>query len=435
MKTGLVQQQTTKLSLTKELRQAITLLQYTSFELTTYLNDLSLENPFIDLHEPTYSPTQHHRKKVRSSDQQIDYDIAAPDAPTLEEYIQSQLILHPIPIGFQQTILFLIQNFDEQGYLRYPIEELCFSSSYSTEELVQALYYIQSELEPVGIGAGSLQESLLIQLRRKYPKAIVAQKIVEQYFTQLAERKWDLISKALKVSTADIKTALELIQTLNPRPASEYKKAEISYIVPDLFLEKHHGQYKIFMNERSYASFSINKDYLSLKNERIDQDSANYLKLKYQEASWVKQSVEQRKRTMVKVTEAIVTRQRQFFDKGVSYLQPLTLRDIAEEVDMHESTISRTVRGKFLQTPSGVYELKYFFQSKVRSTNEQEISSVRVKELLSDIIKKENKQQPLSDQKISEMLKRDHQLKVSRRTVAKYREQLNIPSSSSRKHM
>jgi RNA polymerase sigma-54 factor len=430
MKTGLVQQQTTKLALTKELRQAITLLQYTSFELTTFINELSLENPFIELHDPVYS---RKTSKPRSSVKQMEYEVAAPAAPTLSEHIQSQLILHPITLPFQNKVMFLIHNLDDQGYLRESLEDLSAAGLYPTEALAEALAYIQDELEPIGIGAQSLQQSLLIQLRRKYPNAILTYKIVEQYFTQLAERKWEFISKALKISTVEIKKSFELIQTLNPRPGSEYKKGEISYIVPDLFIEKHIGQYKVLINDRSYTPFKINKDYLSLKSQSIDQASADYLKSKYQEANWVKQSVEQRKRTMVRVTEAIVSKQEEFFEKGASFLQPLTLREIANEVEMHESTISRTVRGKYLQSPAGVFELKYFFTSKVKSTSDQEISSVSVKELITSIIKQEDKQQPLSDQKISAMLKEEHKLKVSRRTVAKYREQLHIPSSSARK--
>jgi RNA polymerase sigma-54 factor len=431
MKTGLVQQQTTKLALTKELRQAITLLQYTSYELTTYINELSLENPFIELHDPVYSKKP---SKVRSSIGQIEYEVAAPNAPTLAENIQSQLILHPISLQFQKRVLFLINNLDDQGYLRESIEELCQESHYTIEELTEALQYIQGELEPIGIGAQNLQQCLLIQLRRRYPKTILTQKIVEDHLTQLAERKWEQISKTLNISTEEIKKSFKLIQTLNPRPGSEFKKAEISYIVPDLFIEKDNGQYKILINERSHTPFSINKDYLSLKSQFIDQASSDFLKSKYQEANWVKQSVEQRKRTMVKVTEAIVSRQEQFFENGVSCLQPLTLKEIANEVELHESTISRTVRGKYLQSPAGVFELKYFFHSKVKSsTNDQEISSVSVKEIISQIIKQENKDQPLSDQKISAMLKDEHKLKVSRRTITKYREQLQIPSSSARK--
>ncbi|WP_456277723.1 RNA polymerase factor sigma-54 [Bacillus sp. AK128] len=430
MKTGLVQQQTTKLALTKELRQAITLLQYTSFELTTYINELSLENPFIELQEPTYKGKS---RKIKSTNHQIDFEVAAPHAPTLSEYVQSQLILQSITLELHHRIMFLVDNFDDHGYLRESLEDLSLESPHTYEELLEALTYIQDELEPIGIGAQSLQGCLLIQLRRKYPKKLVIQKIVEHYFTQLAERKWDSISKALKISNDEIKKSLNLIQTLDPRPGSEYKKAEISYIVPDLFIEKHKGQYKVFINERSYTSFSINKDYLNMKNQSMDQASNDFLKNKFQEANWVRQSVEQRKRTMVKVTESILKRQEQFFEKGVAYLEPLTLKEIANDVELHESTISRTVRGKYVQAPAGVFELKYFFHSKVKSTSNQEISSVRVKEIISLMTKQENKQKPLSDQKISNLLKEEHDLNVSRRTVTKYREQLHIPSSSARK--
>jgi RNA polymerase sigma-54 factor len=430
MKAGLVQQQTTKLALTNELRQAIELLQYTSYELTTYINELSLENPFIQLKEPAYTSKAN---RTKSSYKQVEFEVASPTMPTLAQYVKSQIELQYIEQDFKNRILFLVASMDDDGYIREELDELCEIAPYTLDELKEALNYIQQHLEPIGIGAQCLRQSLLIQLQRKYPTSIITHKIVKHYFTSLAEKKWELISKELTISIADIKKSFELIRTLNPRPGSEFKKVETSYIVPDLFVEKRQGHYQVFTNERSYVSFSIDKDYLSFKNQYTDKESSNYLREKYQQANWVKQSIEQRKRTMVKVMEAILDKQEQFFEHGVSLLQPLTLKEIANEVDLHESTISRTVRGKYVQAPSGVFELKYFFHSKVKTTSDQDISSVRVKEIIALIVSKEDKQKPLSDQKISIQLKEDHKLKVSRRTVTKYREQLQIPSSSSRK--
>jgi RNA polymerase sigma-54 factor len=429
VKAGLVQQQVTKMALTKELRQAITLLQYTSFELTNYLNDLSLENPFIKLHDPVY-------KSGTKSYKEHDFEIASPTKVDLDQYLVSQVELQPIHQSLKKRVLFLIGTMDEDGYIRDELCDLSLQSGYLEKELQEAQEYIQEHLDPIGIGAQNLQQSLLLQIKKKYPTHIVAHKIVEQYFIQLAERKWEYISKELHVPIEGIQRAFELIKTLNPRPGGDFKKIETTYIVPDLFIEKRNGTYHVLINERSHTSFSIDEEYISFQNGLTDKESLNYLKEKYQEAKWVRSSIEQRKRTMVLVTQAILIRQQMFFEHGISNLQPLTLKEIAKDVELHESTISRTVRGKYVQTPSGVYELKYFFHSSIKSAYDQNISSVRVKEIISHMISNEDKRQkPLSDQKISSRLMEEHKLTVSRRTVAKYRDQLRIPPSSSRKQL
>lgn len=424
MKTGLLQQQVTKLALTKELRQSITLLQYSSYELTYFINDLSLQNPFIKLKDTVY-------KTTGKSYQQI--DIASDDKPNLDQYVRSQLEVQAIDSAFKNMIIFLLNTMDEDGYIRDTLQELSSQSGYPESELQEALHFIQQKLEPAGIGAGSLQQSLHIQLQRKYPTHIIAHKLVEQYFIQLAEKKWEMIGKELGITIEEIQRAFQLIQTLNPRPGGDFKKTNIPYIVPDLFIEKEESGFRVLHNDRAHLTFSIDEEYLAMREEIDDKDSLDYLKEKYNEAKWVYNSIEQRKRTMLLVTQAILIRQKQFFNYGVSFLQPLTLKEIAEDAELHESTISRTVRGKYVQTPMGVYELKYFFHSKIKSTYDKDISSIRVKELIKQMITAEEKRKPLSDQKISERLEAEHRLHVSRRTVAKYREQMRIPASSSRK--
>ncbi|MFZ3590144.1 RNA polymerase factor sigma-54 [Bacillus sp. DJP31] len=432
MKTGLVQQQSTKLALTKELQQAITLLQYTSYELTQYINELSLENPFILLHDMV-SRTKKNTNATSFTKNKPEFDPASPSLPTLFQHALSQIELQKINPTFKKKIQFLLENMDEDGYIREDIPDLCERTDYKDNELQEALEYIQHNLEPIGIGAQDLQQSLLIQLKRIYPTTIIAHKLVEHYFIPLAEKKWFSISKELEISLEEIQQSFDLLKKLNPRPGSPYKKGETSYIIPDLFVEMREDGFRVLLNEKTHTSFTIDEQYVSIKNQQLDQAASVYLKEKYQQARWVKNSVEQRKKTMIKVMEAILVRQDQFFEHGLSFLQPLTMREIADEVQLHESTISRTVRGKYVQSTGGVFELKYFFHSKVKSMYDKDISSVRVKEMISHMIAHEEKRKPLSDEKISARLKEEHKLTVSRRTVAKYRDQLLIPSSPSRK--
>ncbi|KAA0548727.1 RNA polymerase factor sigma-54 [Bacillus sp. BGMRC 2118] len=423
MKTGLVQQQVTKLALTNELRQSITLLQYSSYELSQFITDLSLRNPFVKVKDTAY----------KSASKNYEKELASHDQPSLSQYVLSQLEVQNLKETVRNPILYLVNSMDEDGYIRESVAELSKQSGYREAELLEALNYIQMKIEPAGIGAHGLQQSLFIQLKRKYPTHIIAHKLVEHYFIPLVEKKWEKIGKELMISLEEIGHVFQLLQTLNPRPAAEFQKTDIPYIVPDVFIKEEENGYKVSVNDRAYITFSIDEDYLLMKQEIDDEQSLNYLKEKYNEAKTIYNSIEQRKRTMVLVTQAILLRQKEFFQYGVAFLKPLTLREIAEDVELHESTISRTVKGKYVQTHSGTFELKYFFHSKIKSTYNKDISSVRVKELMKQMISSEEKKKPLSDQKISVRLEAEHKLKVSRRTVAKYREHLRIPPSSSRK--
>ncbi len=432
MKVGLVQQQLTKLTLTKELRQAITLLQYTSYELTQFINELSMENPFIKIHDPV-SRSKKSTYDGSSFPKRTEFDPASPSMPTLYQHALSQVETQKIDKKLVKCIYFLLDNLDEDGYIRDGIPDMEKRTDFEASILREGLDFIQQNLEPIGIGAQNLQESLLLQLKRIYPSHSIAHHLVENYFIQLAEKKWLSISKELNLKVEEIQESFDLLKKLNPRPGAEYKKVETSYIIPDLFVKKIEGTYYVLINEKSHTSFSIDEQYISMKNQQIDYNTSVYLKERFQQARWVKNSIEQRKQTMLKVMEAILKKQEKFFEHGITFLQPLTLREIANEVDLHESTISRTVRGKYVQATGGLFELKYFFHSKVKSTNDMDISSVRVKEMITQLINQEDKQKPISDQKISQRLLEEQKVTVSRRTVAKYRDQLLIPSSTARK--
>ncbi|MFD1739395.1 RNA polymerase factor sigma-54 [Bacillus salitolerans] len=429
MNNRLIQTQTTKISLSKELRQAITLLQYSSYELSQYINQVSLENPFIRIHDTVYQTSGNYKP---SGSKKRELELPGKLGPTLHEYICTQIEYLSEPLDVKKRALLLVNHIDEDGYMREDLSTISHMTGESNERLLEALSIIQT-LEPVGVGAQTLQQSLSIQLKHHYPEDVMGHKIIDEYFTYLAEKKWDRIRKELTISIEDIKATFSRIQQLNPRPGADFKEEDTVYIVPDLYLKKDNHQYYLQHNDRSYTPFSIDEEYVTFKNEVEDEEAKHFIKEKYHQAKWLLSSVEQRNSTIMRVMEAILVRQKDYFDNGSSFLRPLTLREIADDINVHESTVSRAVRGKYVQTPNGVFELKYFFHSKVKSSYDKDVSSVRVKELIVHMLRKEDKQKPYSDQQISTLLKENHDLVVSRRTVAKYREQLHIPASTLRK--
>jgi RNA polymerase sigma-54 factor len=428
MNNRLVQQQTMKIALTKELRQAISILQFSSFELTQFITNLSLENPFIQVKESANRQNEfaNYRNKKDAS------EYGSIQKESLYEHVLSQLEYLALTFDVRRRAVLLLKHLDSAGYIREDIHSLAKQYGEDHKAMEQALHIIQG-MDPIGIGAQTLQQSLSLQLKHKFPNKTVSHQIVDEFFLPLAEKKWESISEQMDISLEEVKETFKHIQALNPRPGSQFEENETHYIVPDIYLKKVNDRYSLQINDRSYVSFSIDEQYIQLQNEFHDVTTKDYLKEKYQQAKWLFEHVQKRKVTMLKVMEAVLIRQKRFFDHGISFLQPLTLKDIAEDVELHESTVSRAVRGKYVETPIGVFELKYFFHSKIKSTYNKDISSIRVKEIIIHMISKENKAKPLSDQKICLRLKEEHKLDVSRRTVAKYREQLHIPASSLRK--
>lgn len=435
LKAGLWQQQTLKLAMTQELSQAIALLQYSAHELTAFLEDKALENPLLQIENNNIKPMNplidRNRRKHQKAEKDWMDQIA--DKPfSLEDYLLSQLKITNLSAEQLRVIRHLIQNLDKNGYFLGSISEIA-DKQRVTEELVEECLAIIQTLEPAGIGARNLQECLLMQIYYLNPDNELAQNIIANYFIPFAEKKWKPIAKELKVTLKDIQEVFDQLQTLNPKPGAMLGNEATTYIIPDAIVEQSNEGLSVRMSDESLPRISLNEQYYH-KFKDQDQQVSRFLQDRLQDYHWIQKSIEQRKETLTRVIAKIIEKQVTFFQKGSQYLVPMTMKEVAGELDIHESTVSRAVREKYVQTPIGTYPLKSFFTSTIQTVSDEEnTSSTQVKKKISILIEKENKQKPLSDQDIVDQLKTEEGMVVSRRTIAKYRDQLGIPSSSKRK--
>jgi RNA polymerase sigma-54 factor len=434
-KHGLFQQQTQKLMMTQDLSQAIALLQYSTQELTSFLESKALENPLIQL-ESTIVPVNPlvDRKKKRKTtiyQEQNDWiDQLGENKKSLTEHLRSQIPLNEDLTSIRHLMEFFIDSMDENGYL--PIHAINGLQGYSNEHIEECLHYIH-QMEPAGIGARSLQECLLIQLKKMKPSHQYVIAIVENYFELFAEKQWKLISSKMQIPLTEIQSAFDLVQTLNPRPGSDYFTEQTAFIAPDIVVIWDGEEYKITIFDELLPNISFNGEFYNHYQNHTDKQVNRYLESQWHQYQWLQRSLQQRKETLQRVALKIVEKQPDFFKKGPNNLRPMIMKDIAEELEIHESTVSRAVREKYVQTPFGIFELKSFFTSTIQTTSDEATSSTLVKTKIRAFIEGENKVKPLSDQEIMDILKEQEGMVVSRRTVAKYREQLGIPASSKRK--
>lgn len=429
LKIGLWQQQTLKLAMTQELSQAIALLQYSAHELTSFLENKALENPLMKIDDVS----NRKRKKPKAEKDQTKWiEQIADKAFSLEEQLLSQLNLRKFSKLQLSILKYLMQYIDENGYFRGDIAEIAKERKVSTELVEESLAIIQG-LEPAGVGARSLQECLRIQCVRRSPENELAQKIIADYFVLFAEKKWRTLAKDLQVPLKEIQDVFDLVQQFNPKPCAEFFVEQTSYIVPDAVIEVTDGAVSVRLWDAAVPKVHFNEAYFKKFSHSEDKQVGQFLQEKLQDYQWIMKSIEQRKETLGKVIMKITEKQTDFFLKGPNYLNPMTMKEIARDLDVHESTISRAVREKYVQTPYGTLPLKSFFSSMVQTVSDENTSSSQVKNSITKLIEKENKQNPFSDQEIVEMLKNKEGIVVSRRTVAKYRDQLGIPSSSKRK--
>ncbi|ENQ3078431.1 RNA polymerase factor sigma-54 [Bacillus multifaciens] len=428
MKASLLQEQSLRLAMTQELRQAITMLQYNVQELTEFLYEQSLENPLIEL-----NGFDREKKKSKTTSKQTEnqMEIYSVDSTTIQQHLVNQLQYYKIDEEQRKIASFIILNVDENGYLQETNEELASLLSVCIEKVNSCMELVQS-LEPAGVGARNIQECLSIQLKRLQKRNALAEMIVDEYFAYFVKKDWRKLANVLKCSTEELQEAVHVITSLQPKPGLAFSSEKPLYIVPDMAVKKEGNRLVIQMNERNMPRIEIHSEYSELLHNS-ESDVASYVSEKYQHVQWIMRSLKQRKQTLLNVMEVIIEKQRDFFMNGPQYLKPLALKEVAEILGVHESTISRATRNKYVQTPYGLFEMKSFFSNAVATTEDAAISTKRVKQLIGEFVEKENKKKPLSDQKISKMLEEEHEIVVSRRTVAKYREQLNIPASSLRK--
>ncbi|MEH7125010.1 RNA polymerase factor sigma-54 [Bacillus sp. JJ1773] len=440
LQAGLWQQQTLKLTMTQELTQAIALLQYNTQELSEFLENKALENPLLQIEtgnvqamDPRFDRAKPAKKKIEKDKQHWIEQIGKIE-PYLDEHIKSQLdfkLVHSIQNG-EKVFDYLIECLDENGYLRVEMSEVAARFRISEEEVDKAITLLQG-VEPAGIGARNLQECILLQLKRKQPRNDLAEEIIEKYFNSFADKKWRDISKELGVKMSEIQEVFDFIQTLNPRPAASFQHEKSAYIVPDVIIDWDGSSFSVSVFDEALPKISFNNDYFKKFSSNKDKQVKRFLQDNQQDYFWIMRSIEQRKETLTKVSLKIVEKQQEFFIKGPAYLKPMIMKEIADELDIHESTVSRAVREKYAQTAFGTLELRSIFSSTIKTTSDENTSSKQVKTIISQLIDGENKQKPLSDQELVQMLKDQEGMVVSRRTIAKYRDQLGIPSSSKRK--
>jgi RNA polymerase sigma-54 factor len=478
METRLSLRQSQRVVMTPLLQQAIQLLQLSTLELQEVVQKELLENPLLEetpeVENPEAQPGQDPRltsttpeppapepppREERPTDD-LPFDLTAvmfddheerslvaqeerDDLPfenivrstsSLNDHLDEQLRLSPEledPMA-RRIGAEIIGNLDEDGYLRAELEEIAERCGVSVPEVEKVLAIIQA-FDPPGVAARSIQECLLLQLKVDPNPDPVSIEILEQRFDDLTRRRYPDIARAMKLPLDRIMESVEEIMGLEPKPGRRFGGNDSRYIVPDVAVVKTGGEYTVVLNEDGIPRLRVNNLYRSLLRSSGDE-ARQYVEQKLRSAVWLIKSVDQRQRTLRKVAQSIVKFQREFLDKGLPYLRPLSLRDVGEDISMHESTVSRVTTNKYIETPQGLFELKFFFHSGIQSGDGEMVSSVSVKKMIQDLLANEDPSKPLSDQEIAQVLK-GRGLTIARRTVAKYREELGILPSHQRRLM
>lgn len=427
------QKQSQKLAMTQSLQQSIQVLQFSIDELAEFVETQAMENPLIEVSEPNYALT--YSKPRSSSGEELNYLSQIPDDRiSLFEYLIDQVHLNYRDTFLRDITLFLIEYIDLNGFLTIDLDEVAIKKKATKIQVLDALTLIQ-QLDPAGVGARNLQECLMLQTERDDSAPNLAYLILEEHFEELVNRKWPELAKALAIPVSEVQTVFDYIQTLTPTPGASFGTTDGLYIIPDLTVKINaQGKIKIISNRRGMPEMHFQQSYFDQMAKKADAQTQKYLNEKKQDFESLQKMVQQRGDTILRVGQAIIAHQQDFFFVDSRPIKPLILKDIAAELEIHESTVSRAVNGKYLETDFGIFELKHFFSQKVGIQNEngEDVSTDNVKVRLQTLVADEDKRKPLSDQKLVDLLKEEG-LDISRRTVAKYRDALKIPSSSKRK--
>jgi RNA polymerase sigma-54 factor len=465
---------TQQLIMTPQLQMAIKLLQLSRLELLDTIRQELEENPTLeeDIQEvsPEEQPAEQSEdlpadppstkevtieEKIRddidwnnyideyNSSGRVHFETERRDAPNFEAFLTRKeslrehllwQLLMTSPTEEEEKIGSLIAgNIDKDGYLDVPVEDLANESGATPDKVEQILSLMQT-FDPIGVCARNLSECLLIQAKYFELDNTIVIEIITNHLNHLENKNYKAICKVLKTNIEDIISAVNVIIGLDPRPGLQFLDEEPQYITPDIYVYKLDDNFVIMLNDDGMPKLRVNPFYKSaIKNgKKMPDNVKDYVQEKMRSATWLIRSIHQRQKTIYKVMESILKFQRVFFDKGIEYLKPMVLRDVAEDIEMHESTISRVTTNKFVHTPRGIFELKYFFNSSIRSVEGDALASASVQEKIRLIIESENPQKPYSDDKISKLLK-EANINIARRTVAKYREIMKVLPSSKRK--
>lgn len=430
------QNQVQKMAMTQQLQQSIQMLQYNQEDLLAFLNQKALGNPLIEVSVPQERlienfPTTTYNK----DDDETNYMNQIPDTyVSLFEYISEQIHLTMRETRLRDLVIWLSEYLDTNGYLTIALKDAEKLTQAQPLEIIDALVLLQ-QLEPAGVGARNLQECLMLQTERNENAPNMAYIILEEEFDFFTNRKWKDITRKLDISLNDIQLISDFIQTLTPYPGALFNGEKDQFLKPDLFVEIASKELKVISVKSGLPVISFQSSYYEDMMQVKDKDVTHFIKEKQAEYEWLQRSLTQRGDTILRVGTAIVKKQKGFFILPERPIQPLTLKDIATELEIHESTVSRSINDKYLETAFGIFELKHFFTNALntrptdKSDSEQPdlVSTNEVKKKLAQFIDSENKQKPLSDQKLASLLTEDG-IEISRRTVAKYRESLSIPT-------
>ena len=491
MKPGLNQSTQLKqeLKINPRLYQAMDLLYMPLLDLQQHLKQELLNNPFLEMVEPEEEDEEEEGAEAAAEEaapeepkdtgaDEIDweeilldgfdaggrreeheekeyYEPVTVDTRDLSDHLLDQITLLDLNERERTLADEFIGNINEDGYLACPLEEIVRGINemiekaaeeaglpedrelplYTMAEAEKMLATIQA-LEPPGVGARNLRECLMLQLKDAGLEQSVPFRLVRDCFDELINHRWSEISKRFGISPSDVQKAADEIAKLDPKPGLMYSSASDNYIIPDLIVDKIDGRYHIFLNDANLPRLKLSKAYQEIARDKkkFEGENKEFISNKLNSANWMIQAIEQRRQTMLKVMNYIVDRQRDFFEKGVQYLKPLTLREVAEVINMHESTVSRVTNEKFVQTPRGVLPLKFFFSSGLSTTGGEDVSARGIKDQIQKLVENEDPKHPLTDQAIVNILK-ESGVQIARRTVAKYRDQLGVLSARMRKRV
>jgi RNA polymerase sigma-54 factor len=478
-----------EIKINPRLYQAMDLLYMPLLDLQQHLKQELLNNPFLEMVEPeeeeeeseegeaAAESTDTPQNEQKSEADEIDweeillngfdaggrheeheekeyYEPVTVDTRDLADHLWDQVKLLDLSPRLLLLAEEFIGNVNEDGYLACTLDEIRDAINdmiekaaeeadrevgedqrYSVEECDQMLRTIQS-LDPPGVGARDLRECLMLQLREAGLEQSVPYRLIRDCFDELINHRWSEISKRFGISPGDVQKAADEIAKLDPKPGLIYSSASDNYIIPDLIVEKIDGRYHVFLNDTNLPRLKLSKAYQEIARDKkkFEGENKEFISNKLNSANWMIQAIEQRRQTMLKVMNFIVDRQRDFFEKGVQYLKPLTLREVAEVINMHESTVSRVTNEKYVQTPRGVLPLKFFFSSGLSTTGGEDVSARGIKAQIEKLVAEEDPRRPLTDQAIVNILKQGG-VQIARRTVAKYRDQLGVLSARMRKRV
>jgi len=465
-----------RLVMTPSLQQAIKLLQMSRLELQEVLTQEMVENPILEDQEEEPEPVERTEstpeeapvpvdttppaEKERDSFEEIDFDSyfadyldsaynprqyqEEPEEYSLEnvltrpeglpEHLNWQLSMSEASPSVREIAAYVIGNIDEDGYLRVSREEIR-QAHYENEAEVDSAFELVRSFDPPGVCAFDLPDCLMIQLKSLGIENELIETIILKHWAEFLNRQFAPLAKTLNVGISEVQAAVEIIKNLEPKPGRKYSSERTIYVEPDVFVRKIGDEYVIQLSEDGLPKLRISGAYRKLLrggNGAIGAEAANYLREKMRSAVWLIKSLDQRQRTIYKVADSIVRHQRAFLDHGIEHLRPLVLRVVANDIGMHESTVSRVVSNKYMHTPRGLFPMKYFFHSGIDSSSGDDVSSLSIKNKISRIVQEEDARHPFSDARIMQRLRAEG-IQIARRTVAKYREELRIPSSSQRK--